>query len=47
MTNCISDAIRFKGIMRRKVEAVVSAQVITSDGGSQRAVDDALNPDIA
>ena len=45
MTNCISEAIRFKGVKGRKVEAIFSGQTITSDGGSLllRAADENIN----
>ena len=41
MTNCTSDPIRFPGVKGRKIEAIFSGQVITSDGGAMllRAAD--------
>ena len=44
MTICTSDPIRFKGVKGRKIEAVFSGQVITSDGGGMllRAADTML-----
>ena len=44
MTSCTSDPIRFPGVKGRKVEAIFSGQVITSDGGSMllRAADTML-----
>ncbi len=44
MTNCTSNPIRFKEVKGRKVEAVFSGQIITSDGGGVllRAADEAL-----
>lgn len=44
MTNCTSNPIRFPGVKGRKIEAIFSGNVITSDGGSMllRAADASL-----
>jgi hypothetical protein len=43
MTNCTSDPIKFKGVKGRKIEAIFSGQIITSEGGVMllRAADEA------
>ena len=44
MTNCISNPIKFQGVKNRKVEAVFSGHIITSDSGAVllRAIDNMI-----